>query len=37
MWTIHQLAADEVLIVDAGVEISDLEEAKIPRYVVRQA
>lgn len=36
-WAYRHLAADEVLIVDAGAEISDMEAAKIPRYVVRQA
>jgi len=32
-----KLLADEILVVDAGVKISDLQEAKIERYVVRLA
>jgi hypothetical protein len=31
------LADDEVIVVDAGVKISDLQEAKIERYVLRLA
>ncbi len=31
------LAADEIVVVDAGVKVSDLQEAQIERYVVRLA
>jgi hypothetical protein len=33
----RELAVDEVVVVDAGVKISDLQEAGIERYVVRLA
>ena len=33
----RKLAKDEILVVDAGVKISDLQAAKIERYVVRLA
>ena len=36
-WASHHLAEDEALIVDAGVEISDMQAHEIVRYVLRQA
>lgn len=36
-WVAHHRSKTEVLIVDAGVEISDLQEAGVTAYVVRVA
>lgn len=36
-WVTHHMAEDEVVIIDAGVEISDVQRANIPRYVIRAA
>lgn len=36
-WVGRNLAADEVLIHDAGAHISDMQAAGIPRYVIRMA
>jgi len=33
----HDLADDEVVVVDAGVKISDLHEAKVKQFVIRLA
>lgn len=36
-WVAHHLSNDEVAVVDAGVEVSDLQTAGIEKYVVRLA
>lgn len=36
-WVKHHLAEDEVAIIDAGVELRDLQQINMPRYVVRLA
>jgi len=36
-WVGKHLKADEIAVVDAGVHISDLQEAEVDRYVVRMA
>jgi hypothetical protein len=36
-WVKHQLDEGEVAIIDAGVEISDMQALQMPRYVIRLA
>lgn len=36
-WVRHHLDEDEVAIIDAGVEISDMQALQLPRYVIRLA
>lgn len=36
-WVRHHLAENEVAIVDAGVESSDMQAIEMPRYVIRMA
>lgn len=36
-WVKHHLAEDEVAIIDAGVELSDMQQLNMPRYVIRLA
>ena len=36
-WVKHHLDESEVAIIDAGVEISDMQAIKMPRFVVRMA
>lgn len=36
-WVSHHLDENEVAIIDAGVELSDMEQMKIPRFVIRLA
>jgi hypothetical protein len=36
-WVKHHLDASEVAIIDAGVEISDMQAIEMPQYVIRMA
>lgn len=36
-WVAHHLDENEVAIIDAGVEVSDLQQLNLPRFVVRLA
>ena len=36
-WVKHHLDENEVAIIDAGVEISDMQTIEMPRYVIRMA
>ncbi|UCC50133.1 MAG: hypothetical protein JSV68_13560, partial [Anaerolineaceae bacterium] len=36
-WVKHHLNASEVAIIDAGVEISDMQAIEMPQYVIRMA
>lgn len=36
-WVKHHLDDNEVAIIDAGVELSDMQQMNVPRYVVRLA
>ena len=36
-WVKHHLAKNEVAIIDAGVEMSELQEIQMPRFVLRMA
>ena len=36
-WVKHHLDASEVAIIDAGVEISDMQAIEVPQYVIRMA